>query len=46
LPTDFFDESPFTEGAKRRMLGNGVPMFMGRALAKAVRVALERRAVA
>lgn len=46
LPADFFDESPFVESMKRRMLGNGVPMFMGRALAKAVRAALEQRAAA
>lgn len=38
LPGDFFGEdSPFTMGGKGLLLGNGVPMPLGRALAKAVR---------
>lgn len=36
LPRDFFDGSPFTAKGKAQMLGNGVPMFMGLALADAV----------
>jgi DNA (cytosine-5)-methyltransferase 1 len=40
LPADFFDDSPFTETAKRQMLGNGVPLKMGRAIARAVKAAL------
>lgn len=39
-PRDFLDESPFTEAAKRQMIGNGVPIPMGRAVARAVRRAL------
>jgi DNA (cytosine-5)-methyltransferase 1 len=41
LPADFFgDESPFTMTGKRKMIGNGVPLPMGRAIAKAVKKAL------
>lgn len=36
LPPDFFDETPFTVHGKRRVLGNGVPLPMGRAIARAV----------
>jgi DNA (cytosine-5)-methyltransferase 1 len=39
LPEDFIAESPFTVSAKRRMIGNGVPLPLGRAIAKAVRQA-------
>lgn len=43
LPADFLDEAPFTERGKREVVGNGVPLPMGRALAAAVRaVVLER----
>ena len=38
----FLDECPFTESAKRKMLGNGVPLPMGRAIARAVAEALAR----
>ena len=41
VPLDFFKYSPFTMQAKGEMLGNGVPLPMGRAIAKAVRLALE-----
>jgi DNA (cytosine-5)-methyltransferase 1 len=41
LPPDFFAHSPFTKTAQQKMLGNGVPLAMGRALAKAVRRAIE-----
>lgn len=41
LPTDFFgDEPPFTQKVMRKMIGNGVPLAMGRAIAKAVKRAL------
>jgi DNA (cytosine-5)-methyltransferase 1 len=36
LPADFLAECPFTNSAKRRMIGNGVPLPMGRAIAQAV----------
>ena len=39
-PRDFLDESPFTDSGKRQMIGNGVPVPMGRAIARAVRRAL------
>lgn len=43
LPEHFFgDNSPFTDLAKRKMLGNGVPLAMGRAVAKAVKSAAHR----
>lgn len=37
IPGDFFEFSPFTMDAKRKMIGNGVPLPMGRALAKAIK---------
>lgn len=41
LPADFFGEdSPFTSAGKKLMVGNGVPLPMGRAVAKAVKRAL------
>lgn len=40
LPSDF-DLPPFTVSAKVKALGNGVPLPMGRAIARAVRTALE-----
>lgn len=41
LPADFFGEfCPFTQTAQRQMVGNGVPLPMGRAIARAVRQAL------
>lgn len=36
LPADFLSESPFTVEGKYRLLGNGVPIPMGRALARAI----------
>lgn len=36
LPPSFFDGLPFTLDAKRQMVGNGVPLAMGRAVAAAV----------
>jgi DNA (cytosine-5)-methyltransferase 1 len=40
LPADFLSDAPFTSGGKRKMLGNGVPLPMGRAIAKAVKESL------
>ena len=41
LPADFFDHCPFTAEGKLKAVANGVPLMMGRAIAKAVRVATE-----
>lgn len=44
-PLDIFtDDSPFTLKAKRQMVGNGVPYAMGRAVARAVKAALQQAA--
>src|SRR5207249_4487267 len=40
LPPDFFDHSPLTIEGKHHVIGNGVPLPMGRAVAKAVKAAL------
>jgi DNA (cytosine-5)-methyltransferase 1 len=40
LPVDYLDEAPFTDSGKRLVIGNGVPLPMGRAIARAVRRAL------
>jgi DNA (cytosine-5)-methyltransferase 1 len=40
LPTDFLSEAPFTAHGKRKQIGNGVPLPMGRAIAKAVKRAM------
>ncbi|KKN26079.1 hypothetical protein LCGC14_0878440 [marine sediment metagenome] len=39
VPADFLADAPFTRRGKNEVLGNGVPMAMGRAVAKAVRKA-------
>ena len=41
LPADFLEHSPLTMQGKRKLIGNGVAMPMGRALARAVRRALD-----
>ena len=41
LPPDFLSEAPFSETGKRKIIGNGVPLPMGRAIAQAVRAALD-----
>lgn len=41
LPADFLSEAPFTAQGKRHVIGNGVPLPMGRAIARAVKRALE-----
>lgn len=43
LPPDWLDHQPWTMSAKRKMIGNGVPIPMARALARAVRKALDSR---
>lgn len=40
LPADFLDDSPFTIAGKCKLVGNGVPLPMGRAVARAVKRAL------
>lgn len=44
LPEDFLEDAPFTLAGKFKVVGNGVPIPMGRALAKAVLAALGARA--
>jgi DNA (cytosine-5)-methyltransferase 1 len=50
LPENFLAEAPFTMSGKRLVIGNGVPLPMGRAIAKAVKLAMmttgDQRAVA
>ncbi len=41
LPPDFLADAPFTLRGKQMAIGNGVPLPMGRAIARAVRRALE-----
>ena len=41
LPSDFLAEAPFTLTGKRQVLGNAVPLQMGRAVARAIRKATE-----
>lgn len=40
LSADFLDDAPFTDAGKRKAIANGVPIPMGRAIARAVRRAL------
>lgn len=40
MPEDWFKHSPFTMAARRKIVGNAVPVGMGRALAGAVREAM------
>jgi len=37
LPAGFLDKAPFTVEGKQRVIGNGVPLLMGRAIARAVK---------
>lgn len=46
LPADFLKDAPYTAGAKSKLIGNGVPLPMGRAVARAVKRALGIEAVA
>jgi DNA (cytosine-5)-methyltransferase 1 len=41
LPGDFLKDSPFTIKARYKVVGNGVPLPMGRAIAKATRQAIQ-----
>jgi DNA (cytosine-5)-methyltransferase 1 len=41
LPDDFLHDAPFTASGKRLVVGNGVPLPTGRAIARAVIAALE-----
>lgn len=43
LPADFLSEAPFTAQGKSHAVGNGVPLPLGRAVAKAVLAALHPR---
>lgn len=40
FPRDMLDSAPFTESGKRLIVGNGVPLPMGRAIARSVREAM------
>jgi len=41
LPRDFLADAPFTKEGRWRVVGNGVPLPLGRAVAEAVRQAIE-----
>jgi len=41
LPIDFLKDSPFTADGKRKAIANGVPLAMGRAIARAVKEAIQ-----
>lgn len=43
LPLDFLADSPFTSAGKYQAVGNGVPLPMGRAIARAVKNAIALR---
>jgi site-specific DNA-cytosine methylase len=40
FPPDMLDDCPLTNQGKRKVIGNGVPMPMGRAIARAVKEAV------
>lgn len=40
LPRDFLEDAPFTAAGKLKLVANGVPLMMGRAVAAAVRRAM------
>lgn len=40
LPADFLEDAPFTSAGKYEVIGNGVPLPMGRAVARAVKRAI------
>jgi DNA (cytosine-5)-methyltransferase 1 len=42
LSPDFLGDAPFTDMGKRRVIANGVPLPMGRAIARAVSRAMQR----
>jgi DNA (cytosine-5)-methyltransferase 1 len=41
LPPGFLDDAPFTMAGKHKVVGNGVPLPLGRALAQAVKSVME-----
>lgn len=41
LPDGFLDKAPFTVEGKQRVIGNGVPLPLGRGIAKAIRAYIE-----
>jgi DNA (cytosine-5)-methyltransferase 1 len=41
LPADFLADAPFTVAGKHKVVGNGVPVPLGRAVAKAVKKAIQ-----
>ena len=43
LPPDYLDHAPFTQAGKKTVIKNGVPLPMGRAVARAVRRAVDGR---
>jgi DNA (cytosine-5)-methyltransferase 1 len=43
LPHDFLCEAPFTVSGKRQAVGNGVPLPLGRAIARAILTSLAER---
>ncbi len=43
FPRDMLDDCPFTDSGKRLAIGNGVPMPMGRAIARAVSEAIKEK---
>lgn len=43
LPADFFSDLPLTMTGKKQLVGNGVPLPMGRAIARAVKQVLTGR---
>lgn len=45
LPRDFLSKAPFTQAGRLKAIANGVPLPMGRAIARAVKASLESRAV-
>jgi DNA (cytosine-5)-methyltransferase 1 len=45
LPVDFLADAPFTAAGKLKAVANGVPLAMGRAIAAAVRCAIEEAGV-
>lgn len=46
LPADFLEDAPFTATGKSKAVGNGVPLPMGRAIARAVLAATAKRRAA
>lgn len=45
VPSDFLAGAPFTKEGRKRVIANGVPLAMGRAVARAVRMAINGKGV-